>query len=247
MSQASLTAGERALAGDLVLANHILAARNILDAFGHVSVRSGDRPDHFLLARNMAPAQVGPDDVHLLDQEGACVSDPGVRMYLERFIHARIYKARPNVSAIVHSHSVSVIPFGIVGECPLRPAYHMSAFVGEGLPIFEIADTVADSDLLIRSGALGDCLAHDLGDANGILMRGHGVTVVGPALRLAVFRSVYLELNAAIQMAALRLGEPRYLSAGEAAAAASSVEGQVDRAWNLWVSELPDASPAERA
>jgi HCOMODA/2-hydroxy-3-carboxy-muconic semialdehyde decarboxylase len=223
------------LIGELVTANRILSDHGVVDAFGHVSVRHDKAPTRFLLARNMAPALVTADDILEFDLDSNPIGAEGRAVYLERFIHAEIYRARPDVRAVVHSHAASVVPFGVVADAPLRPVWHMSGFLGAQAPVFEIRDIAGNSsDLLIRNGALGAALAQALGDDNVVLMRGHGATIVGPDLRQAVFRAVYTELNARIQSDAMRLGAVDFLTAQEAQAAAAANAGQVDRAWTFW-------------
>jgi ribulose-5-phosphate 4-epimerase/fuculose-1-phosphate aldolase len=228
-----------ALLEELAIANRILADHGVVDAFGHVSARHDKAPDRFLLARNMAPALVTAADLLEFDLDGNPVAAAGRAVYLERFIHGEIYRARPDVQAVVHSHSPAVVPFGAVRESPLKPIWHMSGFIGEAAPVFEIRDTAGDgSDLLIRDNALGAALATSLGPATVVLMRGHGATIVGASVRQAVFRAVYTEVNARLQMQAIGLGTVTYLTREEAEATARSVGGQIDRAWNLWESRF---------
>src|SRR5690606_27936281 len=223
----------------LVLANRILFRHRVVDAFGHVSVRHDKAPDRFLLARNMAPALVASDDLVEFHLDGTPVNAGGRPVYLERFIHGEIYRARGDVMAVIHSHAPAVVPFGVSRAASLRPVWHMSGFLGLDTPVFDIRDAAGDAtDLLIRNGELGAALARTLGDASVALMRGHGATVVAETLRLAVFRAVYTQLNAELQFQAIQLGEVNYLTEGEAAATTVSVGGQVDRAWNLWRSEV---------
>jgi len=218
----------------LVSANHILFHQRIVDAFGHVSVRHADKPDRFLLARSMAPILVTPADILEFDLDGRAV-DSTASVYLERFIHSEIYRLRPDVQAVIHSHSQAVIPFGVVQGTPLRPIFHMSAFLGEGCPIFEIRNTAGNgSDLLIRSSELGQALAKDLGAGPAILMRGHGATIVADSLQRAVFRAVYLQMNAELQARAMQFGAVNYLTPEEVRSAMNSVEGQLGRAWDMW-------------
>ncbi|WP_168879674.1 class II aldolase/adducin family protein [Rhizobium sp. P28RR-XV] len=226
------------LVRELAIANRILFQQGVLDAFGHVSVRHDKRPDRFLLARNMAPALVTEGDIVEFDLAGNPVDAAGRPVYLERFIHSEVYKARPDVIAVVHSHSPSVVPFGVVKSVPFRAVCHMSGFIGDSTPIFEIREVCGDgSDLLVRNGQQGAALATTLGSRNVVLMRGHGSTVVGSTLRQAVFRAVYTETNAKLQSEALRLGTVTYLSAAEGEATDVSVSSQIDRAWNLWREE----------
>ncbi len=224
-----------ALIDDLVAANRILFAQGVVDGFGHVSVRHDKRPQHFLLSRNMAPSLVTTADILEYDREGEPVSADGPHVYLERFIHSEIYKARPDVVAVVHSHSPSVVPFGVVTGVPLRAVCHMSSFLGSTTPIFEIRDTAGPAnDMLIRNKDLGAALARSLGARPAVLMRGHGSTVVGGSVRQAVFRAVYTEINAKLQAEALRLGPITYLSDQEAEMSAAVNATQINRAWDLW-------------
>ena len=229
------TAPDPCLIADLVIANRILFDQNVVDAFGHVSVRHDKRPDRFLLARSMAPALVTAPDIVEFDHDGNPLTAGGRPVYLERFIHGEIYRARGDVGAIVHSHSHAVIPFGVVSAHHLRAIFHMSAFIGTETPIFEIRDHAGDgSDLLIRNGALGAALAQRLGARAVVLMRGHGVTVAAPDLRQAVFRAVYVDVNAKLQLQAIGLGTVNYLTDAEGRAAAAANATQIGRAWDMW-------------
>lgn len=220
---------------DLVAANRILAAQQVVDGFGHVSVRHDKDRDKFLLARSMAPALVTTGDILAFDYDGNPYVGQGQApaVYLERFIHAEIYRRRPDVNAIVHSHSPAVIPFAVTGV-PLQPLYHMSAYLGAGVPVFDIRSVAGDTDMLIRNSALGAHLAACLGDKPAALMRGHGSITVASTLPHAVFRAVYLETNARMQSEAMRLGTVTYLSAQESVLAAAVSEVQAPRAWDLW-------------
>jgi HCOMODA/2-hydroxy-3-carboxy-muconic semialdehyde decarboxylase len=229
------TPADPSLLEDLADANRILFQEGVLDAFGHVSARHNGRPDRFLLARNMAPAQVTPTDILTFELDGTPVEAAGQRVYLERFIHGAIYRARPEVMAVVHSHSPSVVPFTVSRRTRLQPVCHMSGFLGAGAPVFEIRDVAGPAtDLLVRDDRLGRALADTLGDAHLVLMRGHGSTTVAPSLKLAVYRAVYAEVNARLQAQALQLGDPAFLTPEEAQAAMDSTEGQVERPWALW-------------
>jgi HCOMODA/2-hydroxy-3-carboxy-muconic semialdehyde decarboxylase len=220
---------------DVAIANRILFQQGVLDAFGHVSVRHDKHPDRFLLARNMAPGLVTEADIIEFDFDGNPLNAGGRSVYLERFIHGEVFRARPEVMAVVHSHSPSVVPFGIVKGVPFRPVYHMAAFIGEAAPIFEIRDHAGDeTDLLISSSKLGAALAKTLGQGNVVLMRGHGATIVGASLKEVVFRAVYTEGNARLQAEGLRIGPVTYLSAGEIKTATVNVGGEATRAWDLW-------------
>src|SRR5213595_2280957 len=180
---------------DLVAAYRILATQGVIDAYGHVSMRSPENPQRYFIARSLAPEIVQVEDIMEYDLDSKPLDERGRESVRERFIHGEIYKARPDVIAVVHNHSPSVIPFGVSGAA-LRPLYHMSAFLGDGVPIFEIRQAGGMTDMLVRSPGLGRALAQTLGQRSVALMRGHGAVVVGPSLKLAVFRAVYTEMNA---------------------------------------------------
>lgn len=221
---------------DLVLANRILFSEGVVDAFGHISVRNPGNPEHFFLARNMAPNTVTSEDILEHDIDGNVIGDHR-KPYLERFIHSEIYRSRPDVSAVVHSHSPSVIPFSVVETVPLRPICHMSGFIHDQVPIFEISDFSEEAtDLLITNSWLGHSVAQTLGQKNAVLMRGHGSTVVADSIMRVVYRAVYLEVNAKLQLQAMNLGPIRFLSKEEATKATKNIEGQMIRAWNHWKS-----------
>lgn len=227
------------LVQELVNANHILFEQGVVDAFGHVSVRHDGRTDRFLLARNMAPGGVAEQDIVEFTLDGEAVNANGRRVYLERFIHGEIYRRRPDVVAVVHSHSHSIVPLSVSNSTRLRALFHMAGFIGQEAPVFEIREAGGDStDLLISSNALGEALAEKFDSSDIVLMRGHGSTVVAPSLKQAVYRAIYAEINARIQLEATRLGEVVYLTEGEGRTAAENIEAQVHRAWDLWVEQI---------
>ena len=221
----------------LVYANRILYDQGIVDGLGHVSVRHPTQEGVFLLSCNRAPGLVKRQDIVCYDLDGNAVSQTTERPYLERFIHSEIYRARPDVVAVVHSHSPSVIPFAITHN-PLKPVFHMSGFLGSGSAHFEIREAAGNSDMLIRSAYLGEALAKSLGKHNCVLMRGHGSTVVGTSLEQVVYRAIYPEVNAKLQLAANGLGEISFLNEEEAKLASDMNDGQIPRSWNLWVTRL---------
>ena len=228
-----MSAPDPTLVDDLVVANHILYAEGVVDGFGHISARHPGRPDRFLLARSMAPALVTAADIMEFDLDGNAAGGDARRPYLERFIHGAIYKARVDVHAVVHSHSPSVIPFGVTGGS-LRPLYHMSGFLGGGTPIFEIRDAGGMTDMLIRDNALGDALGRTLGPSAVALMRGHGSVAVGVSIKQVVYRAIYTEMNARLQMEAARLGAIEFLAPEEARLAAVMNDTVLERPWELW-------------
>ena len=222
---------------DLVTANHILVSEGVLDGFGHISVRDASNPNQFFIARSMAPGLVALDDILVCDMDGNIMDSRGRHSYVERFIHSEIYRARPEVQSVIHTHSPAVIPFGVTGA-RLRPICHMSGFLGASTPVFEIRHSIGDgSDLLIRSQALGKALAQVLGSASVALMRGHGNVVVGTSIQQSVFRAINTEKNAQLQSEAMRLagaGEVMYLSDLEAKAASDMNDEHLDRPWQMW-------------
>ena len=229
---------------ELVDANRILFHQRIVDAFGHVSARHPARPDRFFMSRNLAPGLVTAADIleYEVETGEAVMADPP-RLYLERWIHSEIFKARPDVMAVVHNHSPAVLPFTIVKGARLKPACHMCGFLGDGPPVFEIRDSAGPgSDLLIRSRALGAALAQVLGSQRVVLMRGHGCTIAAESVRIAVYRAIYTEVNARLLLQALPMGEVDTLTAAEAEATRITNEGQVDRPWNLWKQQAWDTA-----
>jgi ribulose-5-phosphate 4-epimerase/fuculose-1-phosphate aldolase len=236
-AQAPASAGpaDPALIDDLVAANRILADQGVVDGYGHVSVRHPADPQRYLMSRSLAPELVTAADIMEYDLDSNAVDARGRTSYLERFIHGEIYRARPDVKAVVHDHSPSVIPFG-VSTAALRPLYHMGAFLAGGVPVFDIKVAAGGAtDMLVRTPALGRALAQTLGARLVALMRGHGAVVVGPSLPVAVYRGVYTEVNARLQAQAMALGGPvTYLDDDEARRAESSVGGTVERPWQLW-------------
>ncbi len=238
---------ERAqLVDELVAANRILFQQGVVDAFGHVSARDPNNRSHFLLARHLAPSIVTHDDIRTFDFNGNVVdAEPG-KFYTERYIHAAIYAVRPDVAAVVHSHSPAIIPFSIT-DVPLRPVCHVSAFLGEGVARFDTQAVAGDTDLLIRTIELRHALARSLGSSPVALMRGHGSVAVGASLRQAVYRAIYTELNARLQTEALRLGAVTYLTPGEVALMESHTDPTYRRPWDFWRSELPEREPPKRA
>ena len=228
---------DASLVDRLVCANRILYDQGVVDALGHASVRHDSQPDTFLLSCNRAPGMVRRRDIVCYGLDGDAVSANAERPYLERFIHAEIYRARPDVTAVVHSHSPSVIPFAVTGS-RLRPVFHMSGFLGGGSAHFEIRDAAGDTDMLIRNPQLGRALADSLGGCTCVLMRGHGSTVVGASLEQAVYRAIYAEVNARLQLQAHALGDITFLNEREARLSSDMNDGQIPRSWDLWMRRL---------
>ncbi len=223
-----------AVAVDLVAANHILAHKGVLDSFGHVSVRDPRDPNRYLQMQAMAPRDVTVADLITFDLDSNAVNARGRPIYRERFIHGMIYQARPDVNAVVHSHSPTVIPFSVT-EKPLRAIFHNGHFLGQGTPVWEIRDHAGErNNMLVLSNELGRSLAAALGNGSVVLMRGHGNAVAGPDLKTAVFRAIYTEVNARLQMQAVMLGGPiNFLNEHE-----QQKSQNVDRPWDTWRKEI---------
>jgi HCOMODA/2-hydroxy-3-carboxy-muconic semialdehyde decarboxylase len=225
---------DAALLEDMVVGSRILADFGVLDGFGHVSARHPTNPGHFLMSRSLAPALVSANDIMEFDVDGNAVDARGRTLFLERFIHAEIYRARPDVMSVVHTHSPGVVPFG-VSKVPLRALFHNPSFLGSGVPVWDIRNEFGDTDMLVSNSATGKSLARALGDKPVVLMRGHGDVAVGPSVKMAVFRAYYTDVNAKLQSQAIALGgEVNYLTPGEAEKADKINFAIIDRIWNLW-------------
>jgi ribulose-5-phosphate 4-epimerase/fuculose-1-phosphate aldolase len=223
-----------ALVEDIVVGSRILADFGVVDGFGHVSARHPANPNRFLMSRSLAPALVTADDIMEFDLDGSAVDARGRSVFLERFIHSEIYKARPDVMAVVHAHSQGVIPF-TVSQMPLRPMYHNAAFLAAGAPVWDIRKNFGATDMLVRDAPRGKSLAEMLGDKSVVLMRGHGDVTVGPSVKVAVFRAYYTDINAKLQSQAIALGgDINYLTLEEGAKADTVTLAVLDRIWNLW-------------
>lgn len=217
---------------DLVTANQILAHQAVLDGYGHCSARCEDNPNEYYIGDATPPGNVREENVFRWDLDSNPVGHKQPT-YGERYIHGQIYRARPDVNAIVHCHAPELIPFHASG-IPLRPVYHMAGFQGEeALPVFEIRDLFGlETDLLIRSNEQGAALADALGERPAVLMSGHGGTIVGRSVQQAVLRAVYAVVNArALTQTLLLGGNPRYINAAEGRNIAN-ILGDGSRTWD---------------
>jgi len=223
---------------DLVLANHIIADQGVVDGFGHISVRSVKNPNHYFMSRSKAPAAVTLQDIIEYDLDDHPINTNGMQPYGERFIHSEIYKARPDVQSIIHSHSPSVIPFS-VSDVPLKPIANTSGFLIRDVPVFEIRETAGSAtDMLVKNKELGAALAKKLSNANVVLMRGHGMAVVAGSIKLAVSHAIYTERNAQLQMQALQIGgKITFFTEEEALNSGKFIDSQVDRPWEIWAEQ----------
>ena len=226
---------------DLVIANRILAKEDVVDAYGHVSVRHPENPNRFLIARSVSPELVGADDIVELGLDGQPVGDDKRALYLERFIHAAIFEARPDVMAVVHAHAEDTLAFGVAGATKLRPVVHSGAFIGPEVPVWDIADNFGDTNLLVTNIEQGRDLAKCLGVNNVALMRGHGFAAAGRSLIEVVRMSVYLARNARALLRAKQLGgRIKYLSQGEIDArdrGYTPYSTETWRAWEYWATK----------
>ena len=239
---ANTSGGELAaeLIADLAAAARILAAQGVVDGFGHVSMRHPAAPQRYLMARSIAPALVTPDDIIEYDLDSNPCNANGRASFLERFIHGEIYKARPDVMSIVHSHSPSVVPFGLVGV-PMQAMFHNAAFIAAGVPVFDIREKFGATDMLVSNGQKGSALAAVMASKDIVLMRAHGSVACGPTLQTAVFRAVYTEVNARIQRWTLALsgGAPMAALDGEEGRLADALNQTAGmRAWDLWRGQI---------
>ena len=222
---------------DLVTANHILSNENILEAFGHVSIRDPENPEHFLLSRSLAPRFVQKEDILIHDFDGNVVMETKFQPYKERILHGQIYKARPDVQAICHHHALPLLPFTTTGV-ELKPVIHIGCMFYEGVPVYDDYD-VSDG-MLIQNQKEGERIARALQDKRALLLRGHGVIVVGADLRETVMGSIYITDNAKVQYQSMQIGTPKYLSYEEGRAATETMFSEVplERAWNYWKARL---------
>jgi HCOMODA/2-hydroxy-3-carboxy-muconic semialdehyde decarboxylase len=221
---------------EIACASRILADQGVFDAFGHLSMRHPASPDRFLMSRSQAPALVSADDIMEFDLDAEAVDPQGRSGFLERFIHGEIYKTRPDVMSILHSHSPSVVPFSLVPN-KMQAMYHNAAFIAEGVPVFDIREKFGATDMLVGNHEKGRELARVLGHKPVCLMRAHGSVAVGPSLKHAVFRAVYTEVNAKLQIQASIIsgGAPRAALDEEEGRFADAVNlGVVARPWDLW-------------
>ena len=230
------------LLNDLVIANRILAKEDVVDAYGHVSVRHPDRPDRFFLARSLAPEFITRNDLIEFTLDGKPVDKNEKRApYLERFIHGGIFEARPDVMAVVHAHAEDILPFGLTDGTPLKPVIHSGSFIGSNVPVWDIADKFGDTNLLVANVEQGQDLAKSLGSANVALMRGHGFAAAARSLIEVVRMSVYLPRNARALYRARQLGgEVKYLRQGEIDArnrGYSPYSVETWRAWHYWANK----------
>jgi ribulose-5-phosphate 4-epimerase/fuculose-1-phosphate aldolase len=223
---------------DLAIANRILAREGVVDAYGHVSLRNPERPDRFFLSRSRSPELVTPADIMEFGLDGQVVDKADTRQpYLERFIHSAVYEARPEVNSVVHNHSTAIVPFSVT-KMRLRPLIHTAGGIGAHIPVWDINDKFGDTNLLVANMDQGRDMARILADNRVVLMRGHGCTVAGGSLQQAVIVAIYAQVNALLQLDALKLGDVKYLTDGEVRETAKLIEmsNVLTRLWDYFVS-----------
>jgi HCOMODA/2-hydroxy-3-carboxy-muconic semialdehyde decarboxylase len=225
---------DRAVLEDLAAASRILVDQGVFDAAGHFSMRHPAHPERFLMSRSLAPALVTADDIMEFDLEAAACDARGRSGFLERFIHSEIYRKRPDVMAVAHSHSAAVIPFGLVGT-PLRATYHNAAFLAAGVPVFDIREKFGTTDIVVNAPEKGAALAEVLADKSVALLRAHGMVAVGPTVPDTVFRAIFTEVSARVQLQAAMLGGAIAALDQEEGRLADAVNlATVGRSWDLW-------------
>jgi HCOMODA/2-hydroxy-3-carboxy-muconic semialdehyde decarboxylase len=237
MERAMTTSGgpvDRVTLEDLAAASRILVDQGVFDAAGHVSMRHPGHPQRFLMSRSLAPQLVTADDIMEFDLDCNAVDACGRNGFIERYLHGEIFRARPDVMAVAHSHSPSVIAFGLCNT-PMRAMYHNAAFLAGGVPVFDIREKFGATDIVISTAAKGAALAQVLADKPVALLRAHGMIAVGPTLPVAVFRAIFTVTNAHIQHQALALGGPIAALDADEGRLADVVNVQtVGRSWDLW-------------
>lgn len=225
---------DRATLEDLAAASRILVDQGVFDAAGHVSMRHPNRPERFLMSRSLAPEMVQADDIMEFDLDCNAIEPQGRNGFIERYLHGEIYRARPDIVAVAHSHSPAVIAFGLTNT-PMRAMYHNAAFLAAGVPVFDIREKFGATDIVISTAAKGAALAQVLADKPVALLRAHGMVAVGPSLPVAVFRAIFTVTSAAIQHQAMALGGPLAALDAQEGALADVINVQtVGRSWELW-------------
>ena len=220
---------------EIVIANHILAHQGVVDAFGHVSVRHPEKPDHYLIARSLSPGLVTINDIMEFKLTGEAVAVDDRKPYAERHIHGAILEARADVNSVVHNHSDEVIPFSIT-QTPLRPLMHVTGVIGKHVPVWDIEDHFGSTSLLVTNMEQGRDLAEKMGNARVVLMRGHGCAITGASIKETVLTAIYTQVNAKIQLQSIPLGNVKYLSDEEIEKTPITLIGELamERAWNYF-------------
>lgn len=238
--KSGMSAELKAVIDDLVIGNRILYVQGVVDSYGHISARHPHDPGRFLMSRARAPGLVTAADIMEFGLDGELTKPDERPVYSERFIHSEVYRARPDVNAVVHSHSPTVVPFSVT-QVPLKPI--RAAFFYPEVPVFDTRDAAGWTNLLISNPELGKALAATLGQNAVALMRGHGNVVVATGVRVVVYRAIYTEANARLLLQAKMLGGPITYLAPEEAALMDKEQRRDrpghghDRTWEMWKQE----------
>ena len=220
---------------NIVVANHILANEEVVDAFGHISFRHPKDPEKYLLSRARAPELIEADDIVTYRLDGEAINAGDRRPYSERMIHGAIYEQRPDVNVVIHNHSYEVIPFASTGT-PLRPVTHTCAPIGGNIPVWDMRDKFGENNHLVVTMEQGRDLAAALGEGTIALMKRHGCVVTGATVEETVMKAIYLQVNAKLQLQAMQIGEPDYLTDTEIQECTAMQQAPIslDRAWEAW-------------
>lgn len=220
---------------ELVIANRILAREDVIDDFGHVSIRHPLRPDRFFLSRSRSPEIVSRDDIMEFTLEGELIGEDPRAPYKERFIHGAIYKDRTDVMSVTHHHARAVLPFTMT-DMPLRPIFHMASVIGKQIDCWDSQDEFGDTSMLVDTMDMGHSLSRALGENNVVLLRGHGSVCAAKSLKTVCMISIYLKENAELILKTLPVGEPKYLTDGEIEMTNAVLTGEMPtrRAWDYW-------------
>ena len=163
---------------------------------GHVSVRVPGQPGHFFMKpHSIGFGEITEANILTIDLDGEVVAGTAKR-HSEVYIHSEIFRARPDVQSVIHTHPTQSVALSATGR-PMRAISQGGAvFAGDNLPVY------ADTIYLIRTKEMGAGLARALGPHRAVLMRGHGVTMTGESLQQAVMLAMMLEEAARVQLLA---------------------------------------------
>ena len=227
---------------DLVVANRILGNEGVVDAFGHISIRHPENAGRYFLACSRSPGLVTEDDIVEFDLDSNRLDGTSRAIYAERFIHGCLYKARPDVMSVCHSHAHAVVPFTVTNT-PIEPIWVMASGSGSDIPNWDIRDEFPnEGTMLVVNDATGRSLAKTLGAGRVCLLRGHGAVIATSELKATVMVSIGLMCNAAMLIQAHTLSQGRgdaavkHLSPAEIEATSKILLGPLglDRAWEYW-------------
>lgn len=184
----------------VALACRMLANERLFDQSGHISARHPNGELLLIHPHGTSRYEVQASDLLVLDMDGNVV-EGDARPPTERFIHTQIYRARPDVQSVCHTHSRMATVLGIVGRS-IVPVTNYAAFLGNGpVPIYP-------DPRLVRSPEAGDALARALGSHYACVMRNHGAVIAAGNVCATLVASMYFEENAYRQYLALQIGEP---------------------------------------